>query len=383
MTRHQPRTMELDRTMLVIIQALSRSASQTANRSVNQLLKISESFLSDEAHRSLIEFHELYFGHSHLSEQVNAEVDQIFEEALMVANGTPAPKVQPVTPKATDQASNSRIALSALQKKLEAMITMEEQFRESVKPVLSSIRFEDAMSQRLNRLDLIWSKIIDHVTQSKQDLGELSREIYALLDDDAEHHEFEDEIKKLNHDAADISFFLKRIISFSKKMLGMSAAESEEEVLRIQKSLELLMNDVKRRASLTQDAFNSLNQLQSQVTEQYENFGQKNLNKLLQILHRFSDENQEMRQLLIPVIEVLQFQDKLRQNLENLGRMLEKWLEHREKVLASKRTTKKQIQAMGSDFLKCATTIEERNIIRSKISGLPKEIYQVDDILLF
>jgi hypothetical protein len=68
-------------------------------------------------------------------------------------------------------------------------------------------------------------------------------------------------------------------------------------------------------------------------------------------------------------VEALQFQDLLRQNLENMIKLTTAWIDLR----ARAHTQMMSSSEIGEALLKCTSTVDERNIIRRFISGLPPE----------
>jgi hypothetical protein len=82
----------------------------------------------------------------------------------------------------------------------------------------------------------------------------------------------------------------------------------------------------------------------------------------------------------MPIVEALQFQDAIRQQMENLGKVLEAWYSARVEV--GPNPTNAQLTALGEKMLKLTTMQSERDIIRRHIGGLSDEV-KVDDVLLF
>ena len=175
--------------------------------------------------------------------------------------------------------------------------------------------------------------------------------------------------------------FIADVRDFTVSSLHWCATESEAEVTRIYGSLQVLMNDVKRRSSMSDVALSAVSELQDQITTTCGEGGQADITKLVSVLKRFTSDNAELMDLTSPIIEALQFQDRLRQNLENAGKILAVWLSRRNEFSGG--DAQKHLVTLGEEFLKCTTTAEERNIIRTMIEGLPPEVTAVDDVMMF
>ena len=92
---------------------------------------------------------------------MNKDVDDIFDrvsEAVAKGENTDQIKNEDSSP-----IEQKRLQLSAIQKQLEAVITMEAGLREKLVPVLSSMQFEDGLRQRVEHLTNGWTKIIRNI----------------------------------------------------------------------------------------------------------------------------------------------------------------------------------------------------------------------------
>ena len=92
-------------------------------------------------------------------------------------------------------------------------------------------------------------------------------------------------------------------------------------------------------------------------------------------------ENRELTGLTGPIIEALQFQDRLRQNLENVCRVVEVWREYKKKGVQD--LDEGAAKEFGERLLGCMTSVEERDVVRQLIPGLEEEKTVVEDVMMF
>lgn len=166
--------------------------------------------------------------------------------------------------------------------------------------------------------------------------------------------------------------YMQDMVRFTEATLKWCADESETEVTRIYETIQILVSDIARRSNLSAKAMEAVIYLQNELAKN----GDEIVN-LVTILERFSQDSVEVQTLTTPIIEALQFQDRLRQNLENIGKIVKTW-----QRLRSPTVYEAQL-AMGAEFLKNVTSSEERDVIRAHIPGLPEEKKTEDNAILF
>ncbi len=150
---------EFDLLFLGIAANLVELIQTTMTREVQQIIAISSGFLSDNAHAAMRDFYNLYFAKGALEvdkEKMNREVDDIFEQAqASFASGSGDVVVQDV-----ESARNLRVTLAGVQKNLETIISLDKGIKERLLPVVTSMQFEDMITQRLNHIRDVWAKAI-------------------------------------------------------------------------------------------------------------------------------------------------------------------------------------------------------------------------------
>ncbi len=147
-----------DEVFAQIVQEMLNLVISTASSCSQEVLRISASYLDRSAQKTVEDFHKLYFSKSKSiianKEAMNRDVDSLFDQAKeAIAKGGDYDL------KSSKEAEEIRLGLSAVQKELEALITMENGIKEQLAPVLSCMQFEDALRQRLEHIAFGWKEI--------------------------------------------------------------------------------------------------------------------------------------------------------------------------------------------------------------------------------
>jgi hypothetical protein len=178
---------QLDALTLKIFRDLSDEAKANAGRSASRILDLSSTFISKQAHDTLSNFYQLYFGQAlqEKRQQIDDDVARLVEEAqaLMAAGDVAAMDgLQDDADRAQE-----RIGVAHFQKQLEALITVNHDFKERLVPILSSMQFEDAMNQRMSHIVLAWSRTVEALAQGGDGaLEAAASDVAASLSSDAE-----------------------------------------------------------------------------------------------------------------------------------------------------------------------------------------------------
>jgi hypothetical protein len=172
---------------------------------------------------------------------------------------------------------------------------------------------------------------------------------------------------------------LKKASLFCQESMRWCAAESEQAIQKINQIVNLLVEDAGRVSHVTQetlDAFESMRDLVNLLAPV--NADRNSANALAANLKGLAKSNQQINEYVTPLIETLQFQDRIAQNMDNLAKMNAIWLSFREKEQSPE-----GLKAWGEAMLKATTMASEREIIRSHIEGLPAEQKAAESVLFF
>jgi DNA repair ATPase RecN len=112
------------------------------------------------------EFHKLYFAETEISEQkekINKEVDSLFEALKGQLDAGISPDNLGVGIEERLDAKEARLTLAATQKQLETLISLDQNIKRKLLPVLSSLQFEDMVKQILQRQTKTWNAVKKHL----------------------------------------------------------------------------------------------------------------------------------------------------------------------------------------------------------------------------
>lgn len=160
------------------------------------------------------------------------------------------------------------------------------------------------------------------------------------------------------------------LINYSTVCMKVCAQQSEQAVGLVGQILDSLMQDASRVSKMSEDTISALKRTRAAVSEKIRGDGSV-INRLVEALKKISHEHHEIDSFVMPIIESLQFQDRTRQQMENLAKMLLMWIERRAKI-TDKSDIEKELLEFGSEVMKITTTDEERVAIRAAIPNLPE-----------
>lgn len=169
-----------------------------------------------------------------------------------------------------------------------------------------------------------------------------------------------------------IDQLVERLHVFSQKTLEWCAQESEVSTARVTEAIDLLLKNTARVSQISSESLAALKGMQKTLSLRVEEKPtREGFARLISDLEVLAREHTEVQNVIHPIIQALQFQDRLRQNLENAVRMLPVWIQFR-KGLPSQITPEK-MQELGKALMAKTTMIAERDVIRAHIDGLQAE----------
>lgn len=160
----------------------------------------------------------------------------------------------------------------------------------------------------------------------------------------------------------------KSFRDFTEGSLAWCVKEAEEGTTRVTNAIDLLLKDISRVSAMSSESLKALESLQSMLSK----FDKKNYQQLQKSLASLSRENSEIDSYIQPIMEALQFQDRFRQNLENVVKMIDVWQKTRS-AMADGGSSPDQLLDFGKALLAKTTMKRERDIIRAEIEGLEPE----------
>lgn len=172
--------------------------------------------------------------------------------------------------------------------------------------------------------------------------------------------------------------FVEKMIAYSNALMVACTRESETAVTQVGQVLDHIMADATRVSKMSADALASLRAVQEDLASSDGGERRRDLSALASALTRLGDEHSEMNGFVMPIVESLQFQDRVRQQMENLGKMMALWVQERTAphgtgaTAGSAQDPSERLASFGDRLMKVTTTDEERDVIRAHIAGIPE-----------
>lgn len=168
--------------------------------------------------------------------------------------------------------------------------------------------------------------------------------------------------------------FQERLNTFTNLSLKWCSEESEASTAQVTDAIEMLLQNTARVSELSEKSLQAIAGLQKTLKTVFVGKNVLNMHQVIQSLEHLAKEHHQIQEIIHPIIRSLQFQDRLRQNLENIQKMLSKWLQLRQTFSQDQYLSADQILAFGQSLLADTTMKSERDIICQYIDGLPQEV---------
>lgn len=162
--------------------------------------------------------------------------------------------------------------------------------------------------------------------------------------------------------------FLSDYFNFCNASMLWCSEESEKEVTAIYEVLNSLIHDTRRRSALSKETISIIDDLQKSIKDTRQKNRHENIRSLLQELSK------ELKDLTDPIIKALQFQDRLRQNLENIGKILALWAEEKQGCSELQHLNTDEQLVFIKKILSKVTTPEERSAIKKRFPAVADKV---------
>jgi hypothetical protein len=164
--------------------------------------------------------------------------------------------------------------------------------------------------------------------------------------------------------------YLERLIKYTDACLAACSKESEKSVEVVGRLLDTLIKDVARVSSMSESTVTALNQVRGLIANGKTGdnvIGAESAHSLIRALNQISKENRDVSEVVMPLVTTLQFQDRVRQQMENVVKMLKIWIDFR----ADHNTdSDEEILEFGKLLAEPTTTNEERDVLKKVFPGL-------------
>lgn len=167
-----------DKVFLQILEKQVEAALIEASSCTQSILELSAQYLDQPAFETLQKFHDLYFSRDNEAQKaaLNAEVDDMVSQLQAQLEAG-----QDLAILEDEEKKQRRLSLSAVQKKLESLITLDGGIREQVLPALASMQCEDAIRQRVVHVVGAWASFMMLLSGKRTDAKNVMREIGKTL----------------------------------------------------------------------------------------------------------------------------------------------------------------------------------------------------------
>lgn len=173
------------------------------------------------------------------------------------------------------------------------------------------------------------------------------------------------------------------LITFSSKSLEQCALESEDATSQVNEILTMLLDDANRVAAMSKETLDAIGSMQEIITMLHPSGDREVANKLAKALLDASKEDQSVNSFITPILEALQFQDRINQNMGNMIKMLYVWIDTRNRICKNPVFDESQKINFGNQLIECTSMHDEREIIRKHIEGVKPEDEAKTDVLFF
>ncbi|NRA68053.1 MAG: hypothetical protein HRU19_26460 [Pseudobacteriovorax sp.] len=175
---------------------------------------------------------------------------------------------------------------------------------------------------------------------------------------------------------------IDRYYIFTEKTLDWCIKESETSTTHVSDSINKLLEDTSRVSELSDESLKAIQGLKTTIHSLLAKRGStSSLRDLITTLRELAQGNDEIKTVIHPIIQSLQFQDRLRQNLENMSKMIKYWVEYRTN-LGRDYVDNAELHSFGEHLLTLTAMKSERDIVRKFIDGLPNK-ESADSVLMF
>lgn len=175
---------------------------------------------------------------------------------------------------------------------------------------------------------------------------------------------------------------ISSLLDFTKDSMSWCSGESERATMQVSKILDNIMTDSNRVSKISEDTMSAVAKFRDLI----DNLDSKNrdvemANTLVKSLKGIASQDAEVGGLIQPILEALQFQDRITQNMANMKRMIEFWLQSRQSIEKGENLS---IQDFGEKLMKLTTMPDERESVRKFIDGLSNDDANAPvDVLFF
>lgn len=173
----------------------------------------------------------------------------------------------------------------------------------------------------------------------------------------------------MNHNQAQRDY-LEKLLAYTDACLKATCKESENAVEVVGKLLDAITQDINRISTMSQDTVNALANVRQLIKGTGSAQGPlhpNNVRSLVKALKLVDKEHENVHDVIMPLVTSLQFQDRVRQQMENMVKMIAVWLQYRAE---NSPKTQEEFTAFGALLGAPTTTEEERRVLQNIFPGI-------------
>ena len=153
--------------------------------------------------------------------------------------------------------------------------------------------------------------------------------------------------------------FLYDLADFCYASMNWCALESESATNQVNDIISILLDEAGRISAVSKETLSAVASMQEIINNLLNHDGDRDAaNELANALKKTSDEDKEIKSFVSPIMEALQFQDRISQNMSNFSKMVRTWLEKREELEGQQEFADEDKVDFGERLLQCTTMTE-------------------------
>lgn len=337
-----------------VLTSLSEVTRSDISKSAEQTLDISCQFFENDVSEVITDFHHLYSENSELDKYKNAindSVDDIFQKAC-----NPDFTLEDLADSENDEVhADERNSLAALQKDLEALVTQDSVVKERLVPVMQSMQYEDIVINQIRRLTENWSYAIQVLDQPGEiDYSNVLKQFLNNLSTEDEVRYFykhvlrktlvslaEEELTPIDERVSDHKIWgnedlMERFVKYSNMFLKSCISKTQRSFEELMQLLKLANKESDEMKYLFSDQKETLDTVMTVIEKYNSSDSSEMADRLKGILNSKQNVDSSADKLVHNLMVTMEYQDQIRQHIENIIKITHCWWELREDIPTKK-----------------------------------------------
>ncbi len=387
-TNGSPET--IDDVFLAILTGLTQALLTTVQSASEQVLNLSSQFLDANVSDALTDFQALYQDNPALDSYKTSVAKNVDDIIHFVQNNTAidAKDEKRILDKIdSDQLMASRLSLSKLQSDMESLVVLDSDLKNQILPILHNMQFEDQLSSNVTMVTDVWEYFIDQThNNNNPDIKVMAKTIYDKLTAEKLRRLFCDNVllccnaldARLDEQVAEsfvqnlaaegpLEDFMTRMEKYCTQVFQWGSEDSAASTTLIIDIINIIQDKAQNSGDFSdesKDAFSNLSEIAMGFNSPHKRESTKILVSLMK--NRF-DVKENIQALVQPIMMAMQFQDRIRQNMENLSKLLLIWISSRRDHDDEKTLSDETLTNIGTKILDCMTMTSEKDVIYTHI----------------